>query len=49
MKPNEKVDAVSIGTFPILPSTFAITEQNQVYVADYQSGDVYQIRDTSIQ
>ena len=46
---KDKVEPVKIGTFSILPSTFAITKRNQVYVADFQTGSVYQIHDTSIQ
>ena len=49
MQKKDKVEPVKIGTFSILPSTFAITKRNQVYVADFQTGSVYQIHDTSIQ
>ena len=46
---SPNVSATLLGTFSILPSTFAITKQDIVYVSDFGSGMIYEIRDTTIQ
>ena len=43
------VSEILLGTFSILPSTFAITKQDIIYVADFGTGIIYQIRDTTIE